>query len=176
MLCIPRLQGHHHWSPASCMGPMMCLLMILALPKVSGLEDACAQCFLVILWHCHHLLGCLLLPLSHWITPSSCSEHIPKSQLLAMCIKLYFQQVFICSNWTPYEEVMLVLPRRYALSREISERAALKDFSITLHTVVQIWRFLMRWKEDLIELHNNLLFDHGISLILDENLSQQQCL
>jgi hypothetical protein len=32
----------------------------------------------------------------------------------------------------------------------------------------------MRWKEDLIELHNNLLFDHGTSLILDENSSQQQ--
>ena len=26
MLCVPRLQGHHHWLPAGCMAPMMCLL------------------------------------------------------------------------------------------------------------------------------------------------------
>ena len=38
---------------------------------------------------------------------------------------------------TPDEEVMVVLLRHYALSRDISERAALKDFTITLHTDLQ---------------------------------------
>ena len=65
---------------------------------------------------------------------------------------------------------MLVLLRRYASSREISERAALKDLSITLHTDLQNSRFLMRWKVDLMELQNNLLFAHSTSLILDEKL------
>ena len=30
--------------------------------------------------------------------------------------------------------------------------------------------FAMRWKVDLMELQNNLLFAHGTSLILDEKL------
>ena len=65
---------------------------------------------------------------------------------------------------------MLVLLRRCNLSRRISERAALKDFTITLHIDLQNSRFLMRWKVDLMELQNNLLFAHGTSLILDEKL------
>ena len=65
---------------------------------------------------------------------------------------------------------MLVLLRRCNLSRGISERAALKDFTITLHTDLQSWRFLIRWKEDLMDLQNNLLFAHDTFLILDEKL------
>jgi len=49
---------------------------------------------------------------------------------------------------------MVVLLRHYALSRDISERAALKDFTITLHTDLQNSRFLMHWKIDLMELQN----------------------
>ena len=71
---------------------------------------------------------------------------------------------------TPDKEVMLVLLRRCNLFRGISERAALKDFTITRHTDLQSSRFLIRWKEDLMELQNNLLFSHGTSLILDEKL------
>ena len=55
---------------------------------------------------------------------------------------------------TPDEELMIVLLRYYALSRDISERAALKDFTITLHTDLQNSQFLMHWKEDLMELYN----------------------
>ena len=65
---------------------------------------------------------------------------------------------------------MLVLLQRCNLSRGISERVALKDFTITLHTDLQSLWFLIRWKEDLMELQNNLLFAHGTSLILDEKL------
>ena len=52
-------------------------------------------------------------------------------------MKLPFQRVVIDPKRTPDEEVMIVLLRRYASSREISERAALKDLSITLHTDLQ---------------------------------------
>ena len=83
-------------------------------------------------------------------------------------MKLPFQRVVIDPKRTPDEEVMVVLLRHYALSRDISERAALKDFTITLHTDLQNSRFLMPWKVDLMELKNNLLFAHGTSLILDE--------
>ena len=69
-------------------------------------------------------------------------------------MKLPFQQVVIDPKWTPDEEVMVILLRHYALSRDISERAALKDFTITLHTDLQNSRFLMRWKEGLMELYN----------------------
>ena len=55
---------------------------------------------------------------------------------------------------TPDEEVMVVLLRHYTLSRDISERAALKDFTITLHTDLQNSRLLMCWKEDLMDLYN----------------------
>ena len=83
-------------------------------------------------------------------------------------MKLPFQRVVIDPKRTPDEEVMVVLLRHCALSRDISERAALKDFTITLHTDLQNSRFLMRWKVDLMELQNNLLFSHGTSLILDK--------
>ena len=43
-------------------------------------------------------------------------------------MKLPFQRVVIDPKRTPDEEVMVVLLRHYALSRDISERAALKDF------------------------------------------------
>ena len=52
-------------------------------------------------------------------------------------MKLPFEQVIIDPKWTPDEEVMVVLLRHYALSRDILERAALKDFIITLHTDLQ---------------------------------------
>ena len=52
-------------------------------------------------------------------------------------MKLPFQWVVIDPKRTPDEEVMVVLLRRYARSRDISERAALKDFTITLHTDLQ---------------------------------------
>jgi len=69
-------------------------------------------------------------------------------------IKLPFQRVVIDPKWTPDEELRVVLLQHYALSRDISERAALKDFTITLHTDLQNSRFLIRWKEDLMELYN----------------------
>ena len=69
-------------------------------------------------------------------------------------MKLPFQQVVIDPKWTPDEEVMVVLLRHYALSRDISERAALKDFTITIHTDLQNSRFLMRLEEGLMELYN----------------------
>ena len=52
-------------------------------------------------------------------------------------MKLPFQRVVIDPKWTPDEDVMVVLLQHYALSRDISERAALKDFTITLHTDLQ---------------------------------------
>ena len=85
-------------------------------------------------------------------------------------MKLTFQRVVIDPKRTPDEEVMVVLLWHYALSRDISERAALKDFTITLHTDLQNSWFLMHWKIDLMEIQNNLLFAHGTSLILDEKL------
>ena len=69
-------------------------------------------------------------------------------------MKLPFQQVVLDPKRTPDEEVMVVLLRHYALSRDISECAALKYFTITLYTDLQNSRFLMRWKEDLMELYN----------------------
>ena len=90
-------------------------------------------------------------------------------------MKLPFQRVVIDPKRTPDKEVMLVLLRRCNLSRGISERAALKDFTITLHTDLQNSRFLMRWKVDLMELQNNLLFAHGTSLILDKQFSSRTC-
>ena len=69
-------------------------------------------------------------------------------------MKLSFQRVVIDPKRTPDEELMVVLLRHYALSRDISERAALKDFTITLHTDLQNSRLLMRWKEDLMEIYN----------------------
>ena len=69
-------------------------------------------------------------------------------------MKLPFQRVVIDLKQTPDEEVMVVLLRHYALSRDISEPAALKDFTITLHIDLQNSRFLMSWKEDLMELYN----------------------
>ena len=86
-------------------------------------------------------------------------------------MKLPFQRVVIDPKRTPDEEVMVALLRHYALSRDISERAALKDFTITLHTDLQNSQFLMRWKVDLMVLQNNLLFAHGTSLFLDEKLT-----
>ena len=71
-------------------------------------------------------------------------------------MKLSFQRVVIDPKRTPDEEVMVILLRHYAPSRDISERAALKDFTITLHIDLQNSRFLMRWKVDLMELQNNL--------------------
>ena len=53
-------------------------------------------------------------------------------------MKLSFQRVAIDPKRTPDEEVMVVLLRHYALSRDISERAALKDFTITLEEDVKI--------------------------------------
>ena len=69
-------------------------------------------------------------------------------------MKLPFQRVVIDPKRTPDEEVMVVLLRHYALSRDISERAALKDFTITVHTDLQNLRFSMRWEEGLMELYN----------------------
>ena len=52
-------------------------------------------------------------------------------------MKLPFQRVAIDPKWTRDEEVMVILLRQYALSRDISEHAALKDFTMTLHTDLQ---------------------------------------
>ena len=52
-------------------------------------------------------------------------------------MKLPFQRVVIDPKRTPDEEVMVVLLRHYTLSQDISERAALKDFTITLHIDLQ---------------------------------------
>ena len=52
-------------------------------------------------------------------------------------MKLPFQQVVIDPKRTLDEEVMVVLLWHYALSRDISERTALKDFTITVHTDLQ---------------------------------------
>ena len=114
----------------------------------------CAQGSPNILRHRHHFLHCLLLPLLRWIPWSSCTEHVPKFYSMESLMKLPFQRVVIDPKRTPDEEVMVVLLRHYALSRDISERAALKDFTITLHTDLQNSRFLMRWKEGLMELYN----------------------
>ena len=79
-------------------------------------------------------LYCLLLPLLHWIHWSSCTEHVTKFYSMEILMKLPFQRVVIYPKRTPDEEVMVDLLRHCALSRDISERAALKDFTITLHT------------------------------------------
>ena len=85
---------------------------------------------------------------------SSSAEHVPNFHSIAMCIKFPFQRVLIHSKRTPDERAMLVLLRHYNLSWRISECVALKDFTLTLCTVVRNWRFLMHWKEYLMELHN----------------------
>ena len=77
---------------------------------------------------------------------------------MEILMKLPFQRVVIDPKRTLDEEVMVILLRHYALSRDISERAALKDFTITLHTDLQNSRFLMCWKEDLMELYNIQFF------------------
>ena len=69
-------------------------------------------------------------------------------------MKLPFQRVVIDPKRTPDEEVTVFLLRHYALSRDISERAALKDFTITLPTDLQNSQFLMRLEEGLMELYN----------------------
>ena len=69
-------------------------------------------------------------------------------------MNLPFQRVVIDPKRTPDEEVMVVLLRRCNLSRGISECAALKDFTITLHADLQNSRLLMRWKDDLMEVYN----------------------
>ena len=73
---------------------------------------------------------------------------------MEILMKLPFQRVVIYPKRTPDEEVMVILLRHYALSRDISERAALKDFTITLHTDLQNSQFLMHWEEGLMELYN----------------------
>ena len=88
-------------------------------------------------------------------------------------MKLPFQRVVIDPKWTPDEEVMIVLLRHYALSRDISERAALKDFIITLHTDLQNSRFLMRWKEGFMELYN-IQFSLMVLLLSWTKMSSQQ--
>ena len=108
-----------------------------------------------------------------WIPWSSCTEHVLKFYSKESLMKLPFQRVVIDTKRTPDEEVMIVLLRHYTLSWDISERAALKDFTITLHTDLQNSQFLMRWKVDLMELQNNLLYAHSTSLILDEKLIKQ---
>ena len=62
----------------------------------------------------------------------------------------------------------LLLPQS-SLNSPSSSAEHVPNF-ITLHTDLQSWRFLICWKEDLMELQNNLLFAHGTSLILDEKL------
>ena len=108
-----------------------------------------------------------------WIAPLSSAEHVPNSKLILGCIKSCFQQVVIYPNWISDEKVMLVLLRHYASSRDISERTALKDFIITLHTDLQNSRFLMRWKVDLMELQNNLFFTLVLLWSWMKNLLQQ---
>ena len=88
-------------------------------------------------------------------------------------MKLPFQRVVIDPKRTPDEEVMVVLLRHCALSRDISERAALKDFTITLHTDLQNSRFLMRWKEGLMELYN-IQFSLMVLLLSWTKISSQQ--
>ena len=66
-----------------------------------------------------------------------CTEHVTKFYSMESLMKLPFQRVVIDPKWTLDEEVMVVLLRHYALYRDISERAALKDFTITLHTDLQ---------------------------------------
>ena len=73
---------------------------------------------------------------------------------MEILMNLPFQRVVIDPKRTPDEEVMVVLLRHYALSRDISERAALKYFTITLHNDLQNSRFLKHWKEGLMELYN----------------------
>jgi len=114
----------------------------------------CAQGPPNILRYRHHFLYCLLLSLLRWIPWSSCTEHVPKFYSMESLMKLPFQWVVIDPKRTPDEELMVILLRHYALSRDISERVALKDFTITLHTDLQNSRFLMRWKEDLMEIYN----------------------
>src|SRR6185436_1763565 len=97
----------------------------------------------------------------HKVLQTSCDIIITFS---IVCCCLFFVEFLdypaqnIYPKRTLDEELMIVLLRHYALSRDISERAALKDFTITLHTDLQNSRFLMRWKVDLTELQNNLLF------------------
>ena len=64
---------------------------------------------------------------------------------------------------------MVILLRHYALSQDISERAALKDFTITPHrspkfTIVDA---LERRLDGALQY---TIFSHGTSLIMDENL------
>ena len=64
-------------------------------------------------------------------------------------MKLSFQRVVIDPKRTPDEEVMVVLLRHYALSRDISERALERRLDGALQYTI---------------------FSHGTSLIMDENL------
>ena len=133
----------------------------------------CAQGSPNILRHRHHFLHCLLLPLLRWIPWLSCTEYIPKFYSMESLMKLPFQLVVIDPKQTPDEEVTVVLLRHYALSRDISERAALKYFTITLHTDLHNSWFLMRWKEDLMEIYN-IQFSHMVLLWSWMKMSSQQ--
>ena len=88
-------------------------------------------------------------------------------------MKLPFQQVVIDPKRTPDEEVMVVLLRHYALSRDISERTALKDFTITVHTDLQNSRFLMRLEGGLMKLYN-IQFSLMVLLLSWTKMSSQQ--
>jgi hypothetical protein len=88
------------------------------------------------------------------LEPHMVLKYVPNFHSITMCIKLPFQLVLIHSKWTLDERAMLVLLWHYNLSWRISECVALKDFTLTLCTNVKNWRFLMHWKEDLMELHN----------------------
>jgi hypothetical protein len=92
------------------------------------------------------------------------TESIPKLYSIAHCTKFPFQQIFICPNRTPFYFGDEICP-------ETSERATLNVFSITPCTGLQICWFLMRWKDNLIELLN-ISFSSFLLLRTSSNIEE----
>ena len=85
-------------------------------------------------------------------------------------MKLPFQRVVTDPKRTPDEKVMVVLLRHYALSRDISERAGLKDFYHNSSHRSPKFAILDAFGRRLDGALQYTIFSHGTSLILDKNL------
>jgi len=85
-------------------------------------------------------------------------------------MKLPFQRVVIDPKWTPDEELMVVLLRHYALSRDISERAGLKDFYHNSSHRSPKFMILDALERRLDGALQYTILSHGTSLIMDENV------
>jgi hypothetical protein len=106
-------------------------------------------------WHhvylFHLVIIALLLPLLCGFTPASRTKHIPKYSSIEKFIKLSFQWVLICLNWSPNEGAMAVSLQHCLLSR-ISACATIGDSAISACRNLRLPFRLIRWNVEFIEL------------------------